>query len=240
MKKIMNKLTKILTNKLIPKAGIILYKQEHSPQFYLELRKIKNGAFESAQPMPESFLHTLVKKMDTLNSSEMYKSSGLMPKNILYLDQQNDKFELIWYKKPGKTMMHFTKELNIPSGECDLPGLIFHWKNNDLHVFAVKRQPSERTVLFRGPFFNVDDNGYVCLGNAHVTGEIQKTFEAFMLMMHILFFASEFSHLNGTNPINGNLSAVYRKLSGSKEKFPLDKLKNTKITLKQYIKDIQA
>lgn len=240
MKKIMNKLTKTLTNKLNPKAGLIVYKQQDSNQFYIELRKIKNGIFEAAQPMPESFLHTLVKSMNASQTSEMYKSAGLMPKNILYLDQQNDKFELMWYKKPGKQMLHFTKGLNIPSGECDLPGLIFHYKNNNLYVFAVKRQPSERTVLFRGPFFNVEDSGYVCLGNAHVTGHTEKTFECFMLMMHLLFFASEFSHLNGTNPIKGNLSAVYRKLSGTKEKFPLDQLKATKLTIKKYIQNLQA
>ena len=76
-----------------------------------------------------------------------------------------------------------------------------------LKIFALpnNRRPTEKTELFYAPFFNVYEDGNVCMGTVDVNIQNSTSLEEFTKKWEDYFFNSYFSHLmNEHNPIKGN------------------------------------
>ncbi|TNC80233.1 MAG: hypothetical protein C9356_15000 [Oleiphilus sp.] len=129
---------------------------------------------------------------------------------------------LIWYRKASaNTEIRF---LGGKTGAIDLsvavPNLLFCLHAGRLWVFAYKGRgaPDLDTPLYRAPFGNINDHGFMCVGANHLPefpdiAEIERVEE--------MFFQSEFSEVHGSSPIKGvdnydAMVAFYQGLVGAK------------------------
>lgn len=235
----MNELTRKLNAQMHPFAGLIVY--TGNDDFYIESHLIQNGKLGAGQPLTESFLRSITEKMKVNIGNKKAYSGGIMPSNILYLDQRSDDIEMIWYEKPSKWPVFFSTELGIPNGSMFVPGLMFHCRHKELKVLSYKGDaPTPETKLCEAPFFNVGKSGDVCLGNAVVPYPDEPTFNAVMKYWQKMFFGSEFTHLTGNeNPTKSNLVIITKSLINTQKPFPENELKETKTTIEKYIKHIK-
>lgn len=214
---------KVFTENLEPQQAIIVYKQGNNSEYYLELRRIvqKKLGFQMAEgrPLTKNCLSKIVNTIELTKKKYTYNFNDFFPDNLLYYKIENLEPLLIWSLNSNSYDLNFSKDLNIQNGKCNLPTLIFCYKNNNLSVFACKRNnPTKVTTLFQAPFHNVNSYGEVCMGNA----EIEKNKDLYKLMLNIekAFFSSKFTHLQVSgSPINGNLNTYLNKLIKTKTKF---------------------
>lgn len=62
--------------------------------------------------------------------------------------------------------------------------------------------------------------GNVCLGNAKIARPKTNTFSDVMAYWEELFWRSEFSHILGSNPVNGNLASITKECIKSGSPIP--------------------
>lgn len=216
-----------------PFAAVVAYKTESSETcYYLEKRDIRNGKMGAGKPLTEEALASLISSV-AKNNVQIDKSLyGWLPENVLYCDSRMQRETLIWYHGPERRSVFFTKELEIPSGQMMVPGLVYKVSQGHLSIYAFKGK-KPKGVLYRAPFMNTVEN--VCLGNAKVEKPKDRTYEAFIAYWEKMFWMSEFSHLSGNNPIKGNLATLTKQLIATGEPFPEEVL----IPLGKRLKDIQ-
>jgi PRTRC genetic system protein B len=108
-----------------------------------------------------------------------------------------------------------------------------------LSVFALgsERRPTANAKLYNAPFFNIYQNGNVCMGTVDVTIEKTASLEEFTTAWEDYFFNSYFSHLmQGHNPIEGNCVLLWENLVNTGNRFPMEVLKRSKRTLNDLIR----
>ena len=108
-----------------------------------------------------------------------------------------------------------------------------------LKIFALanNRRPTEKTELFYAPFFNVYEDGNVCMGTVDVHIQNSTSLKEFTEKWEDYFFNSYFSHLmNEHNPINGNCVSLWKRLINTEKQFPKEALKQANRTLKNLLK----
>lgn len=162
--------------------------------------------------------------------------AGLMGNHILHLDPQ--KGRAIWYTKPKPRQLHFTERLGIPDGIAQVPAMLWLAGRNRLCVFALRhhRRPGMGTKLYNAPFFNVYENGSVCMGDVDVKIKDTASLEAFTASWESYFFGSYFSHLmESYNPIDGNCVSLWQGLVGTDRPFPNEVLKPNRLTLQNLL-----
>jgi hypothetical protein len=102
-------------------------------------------------------------------------------------------------------------------------------KKESLFLFAYKaKRLTFGTQLYAAPFFNVNMDGNVCLGNAKLKLPEKLTFQMFFKHWEEKFFLSEFSHVLGNNPTKTNLVLVTMnsaRVFDNAELLPIKKLK---------------
>lgn len=216
----MNDITKNLFEDLIPKMAIIVYHSD-TDIFYLERRNIgEDGNLEAGVPLTEECLTNIVK---CLSSSEKDIVHGILPSGLLYADCRTGRNKYVWCRKEEKRMLYFNEQLGISNGEMWVPGLVYCVSGDKLAVYAYKGKLSERSKLFRAPFFNVSSSS-VCLGSAKVEKQEEMTYEHVLAYWEQLFWQSEFTHLLGGNPVKGNLSIITKHGIESGCRFPKEEL----------------
>lgn len=196
---------------MLPKAALIAYecKLDHYSrgQNYLELRPInEQGRMGAGIPVTYEFMNTLLESYTEEMSGVPH---GRIPSNMLWCDSRKGREKYIWYNPPQKRQMYFKKNLSIPDGIFDMPGIIYIAYCNSLDVFAYKgEKPEEATELYRAPYFNVS-NSAVCLGISSLKKPEDPDFISLMEYWEKCFWLSEFSHLgSGGNPTHSNLVSV--------------------------------
>ena len=85
-------------------------------------------------------------------------------------------------------------------------------------------------------FAHYNVNNSVCLGSAKVRKPKDDTFEAWIEYWEQMFWKSEFSHILGSNPINGNLAVITKKCIKEGCPFPMELLIRNKTTLSNLLK----
>ena len=80
-----------------------------------------------------------------------------------------------------------------------VPGLVWQTDGSALWVWALdgRTRPPAETILFQAPFFNVNSQGRVCIGNAQVPSESQAFSPN---AWEEMFFGSKFTHPNVHEP----------------------------------------
>lgn len=229
----MGNLTNLLNSRLEATDTLVFYKSTLSNGgCYVEHRPIKNGVMGAGAPLEVRTLAKIMKAVDKFahDTTSMVALHGVIPETLLYASASIDTYKLVWYRKPEKRMMYFTKDLCIPNGEMEVPGLVYSTNGSSLRVFAYKgSKPKE--VLFRAPFFNTSE--HVCLGSARIKQPKEQTYENWMRYWEDMFWKSEFAHILGENPIKGNLSIITKECISGNKPFPTSLLKKSNITLQR-------
>ncbi|AIM35305.1 PRTRC system protein B [Sphingobacterium sp. ML3W] len=219
-----------------PKSALVFYETKGgNTDVYVEHFDMdKNGNPINAHPLTVKEAKVLAKslQMEKDKDNAFLKSNGILPTNILHINPI-EKGSVLWYTKAQRRQLYFVNGLDIPNGMVYVPPMIWYANKNSLSVFALTsdRRPTESTKLYYAPFFNIYEDGKVCMGSVNINIKNSVSVEEFTKAWEDYFFNSYFSHLLGSNsPINGNCVTLWRDLIQTGKPFPKEVLKkNNKI-----------
>jgi PRTRC genetic system protein B len=211
-----------------PMKALVLYKkqyQNYNTTYYVESYDMDGrGQPINAHPLTVRESEVLAKMLTVKKKKDEQRfltPQGFLPKNVLYLNSGRNPC-VIWHTAPQVTELLFDKELNIPCGKASVPALVWKADRNNLQVFAIKgKTPDSDTALFQAPFFNLSQNGRVCMGNVKVNIPKDCSLESFINLWQSYFFNSYFTHLfDDFLPVKGNIVQLWQGLIASQKAFP--------------------
>ena len=225
-----------------PKSALVFYeskgldKEVYVEHFDLDI----NGTPINAHPLTEREAGALAKALTTEKQKQtaFLKSDGILPNTILHINPSRDKGAVIWYTKSQKRPLYFIEGLGIPSGQAFVPPMLWQATKNSLRVFALlsNSRPMEKTPLYFAPFFNIYEDGRVCMGSVNINIKESACIEQFVKAWEDYFFNSYFSHLMGENsPVKGNCVSLWKDLVSTGRAFPTAVLKKNNKTLKNLL-----
>ena len=226
-----------------PTTALVFYQTyKRNKDTYVEYFDMdKNGNPINAHPLSEREAETLAKalrvKTKKEKSQDFLKPKGIIPTHILHINP-SENGSVLWFTKSIKRQLFFTENLGISNGTAEIPAMLWLANKRSLKIFALSsnRRPTEKTELFYSPFFNVYENGNVCMGTVDVNIQNSTSLEEFTTKWEDYFFNSYFSHLmNEHNPINGNCVNLWKSLINNEKQFPKEALKNANRTLKNLL-----
>lgn len=224
-----------------PKSALIFYETAGTEtDTYVEHFDMdSNGNPVNAHPLTVKEASVLAKALQTdeQKSKAFLKPNGILPTSILHINP-GEKGTVLWYTKGQQRQMYFVNSLGIPNGTAKVPPMVWFANKNSLAVFslATDRRPTERTPLHYAPFFNVYEDGRVCMGTVNIEIKNSASVEEFIQAWESYFFNSYFSHLLGSHsPIKGNCVNVWKDLITTNKPFPKEVLKGNNRTLKNLL-----
>lgn len=242
----MNERTSDLSRKFQAKLAIILYESQNDDdargkeKYYLESHPIDRfGKILAGQPLKQETIQGMVDVFfDERKSSSLI--SGLIPENVLkYEVLPGGKYDLVWYRPSESRTMFFAENLNIPSGKCWVPAMVYRVINKELRIYGLSSswRPDENAILHQAPYHNVSGGGTVCLGNAKVRKPVTNTYSNITKYWEDLFWLSEFTHLNvSENPAKTNINTLWREMIKTGAIWPImGELIPTKLTIKNLL-----
>lgn len=225
-----------------PKSALVFYESlDKNATMYVEHFDMdKNGNPINAHPLTVNEAISLAKSLytDEEKDKTFLKSKGILPTNILNINPSQNG-SVLWYTKSQERQMYFVKNLEIPNGKAHVPAMLWFADKENLSVFALTsdKRPTEKTTLHYAPFFNVYEDGAVCMGTVDVNIKNSASVEEFIKAWEDYFFHSYFSHLlDNYNPIKGNCVNLWKKLMETGETFPVEVLKKNNKTLKNLLR----
>lgn len=225
-----------------PKSALVFYESNTlDKEVYVEHFDMdRNGMPINAHPLTEREAEALAKSLTTEKQKQtaFLKSGGILPTTILHINPSRDKGAVLWYTKPQKRPLNFIDGLGIPSGTAYIPPMVWQADKNSLRVFALStsRRPTEKTPLYYAPFFNIYEDGRVCMGSVSIDIKESACVEEFTRAWEDYFFNSYFSHLMGDNsPVKGNCVSLWKDLVATGRAFPKAVLKSSTKTLKNLL-----
>lgn len=224
-----------------PKSALVFYETKGAnTDVYVEHFDMdKNGNPINAHPLTEREAKVLARALQTEKDKDkaFLKSNGILPTNILHINP-SEKGTVLWYTKAQRRHLYFVDSLDIPNGLAYVPPMIWYANKNSLSVFALAsdRRPTEKMPLYFTPFFNIYEDGKVCMGTVNVEIKNSASVEDFIKAWEDYFFNSFFSHLLGRNsPIKGNCVNLWKDLIQTGKPFPKGVLKKNNKTLKNLL-----
>ena len=224
-----------------PKSALVFYdtKGANTDVYVEHFDMDKNGNPINAHPLTEREARVLARALQTEKDKDkaFLKSNGILPTNILHINP-SEKGTVLWYTKAQRRHLYFVNGLDIPNGMAYVPPMIWYANKNSLSVFALAsdRRPTEKTPLYFTPFFNIYEDGKVCMGTVNVEIKNSASVEDFIKAWEDYFFNSYFSHLLGRNsPIKGNCINLWKDLIQTGKPFPKEILKKNNKTLKNLL-----
>ena len=225
-----------------PKSALVFYqtKGTNTDMYVEHFDMDKNGNPINAHPLTVNEAKELAKSLHTEEEKDktFLQSKGILSTNILnIIPSQNG--SVLWYTQSQERQMYFVKKLEIPNGKAKIPAMLWFANKERLSVFALTsdKRPTEKTLLYYAPFFNVYEDGSVCMGNVNVHIKNSASVEEFTNAWEDYFFNSYFSHLlDNYNPIKGNCVNLWKRLIETGETFPVGVLKKNDKTLKNVLR----
>jgi len=168
-----------------PKSALVFYENKGTnTDMYVEHFDMdKNGNPINAHPLTVKEANVLAKSLQTNEEKNkaFLKPKGILPTNILHINP-SEKGTVIWYTKARQRQLYFVNSLGIPNGKAQVPSMLWFASKNSLSVFALAsdRRPTEKTLLYYAPFFNVYENGNVCMGTVNIDIKNSTSIEEFV------------------------------------------------------------
>jgi PRTRC genetic system protein B len=240
----MKNISSIFNDLFRPEHLLVFYRNDNKEncRYYVEAFGLDSGGKPLApHPLSEQEARQLAGLLQQSDGKQtkgrFLQPEGILPPNVLYIRYDDEPF-VVWYTRASVVPLLFQKSLHIPSGPAALPPLIWKATAKSLSVYAFKEgdRPFHTIRLYHAPFFNLHENGQVCMGTVQVSIPGDASLEKFMALWQGYFFGSYFAHLlTDTSPVEGNVVELWQTLVGTNQPFPLHKLKPCSITLKQLI-----
>ena len=224
----------------LPKAALVVFTAEGNSHPYIEYYDMDgSGCPVNPHPLTVREAQSLAKALDTKEQSAkaFLRPEGLLPSYVLHIDPSQNG-SVLWYTKPQRQTLYFTENLNLENSEIHLPTLVWKADKKHLRIFALKgkSKPNANSLLCHAPFFNLYQNGGVCMGNVDVRITSATTLEGFITAWQGYFFGSYFSHhIGGHHPLKENLISIYKELIETGGDFPTEKLNSINVKLKDLL-----
>ncbi|WP_410219746.1 PRTRC system protein B [Pedobacter sp.] len=225
-----------------PKSALVFYetKGADTATYVEHFDMDKNGNPINAHPLTVKEAEVLARSLQTEDEKNQafLKPKGILPTNILHINPNAEKGTVLWYTKAQQRQLYFVDSLSIPNGKAQVPPMLWYANKNSLAVFALAtdRRPTEKTPLHYAPFFNIYEDGKVCMGTVSIDIKNSASVEEFIQAWESYFFNSYFSHLLGRHsPIKGNCVTVWKDLIGTDKPFPKEVLKKNNKPLKNLL-----
>ncbi|MFD2968804.1 PRTRC system protein B [Sphingobacterium bambusae] len=223
-----------------PKAALLIYQNAiTNKDTYVEYFDMDAlGRPINVHPLSICEAEKLAKSLSNqVEGKPSYLSTkGMLPSNVLHFDAVKKK--VLWFSKPQRRQLFFASPLGVNSGDANIPTLLWKADVQNLQVFALSsgERPTERTRLCHAPFFNIYQDGKVCMGTVDIDLQNERSLERFIQTWESYFFESYFSHLmNDHEPINGNCVLLWENLVGTDKPFPTKVLKKTNLSIKSLL-----
>ena len=224
-----------------PKSALVFYqtKGTNTDMYVEHFDMDKNGNPVNAHPLTVNEAKILAKALHTDKEKDraFLKPKGILPTNILHINP-SEKGTVLWYTKAQEQQLYFVSSLDIPNGKAYVPSMLWYASKNSLTVFALAsdRRPTKNTPLYYAPFFNIYEDGKVCMGTVSIDIKNSASVEEFTTAWEDYFFNSYFSHLLGNHSlIKGNCVSLWKKLIETSKTFPKEVLKKNNKTLKNLL-----
>jgi len=237
----MNDITTTFGTLYHPVKAFVVYRHEATDKsIYIESYDMDNlGYPTNAHPLSVKESQALAKALDCSNEMKrsFLKPAGLLPKNVLYINPDHNGYA-VWHTPQQKVNLLFVDNLGIPDGMANIPALLWKATKESLYIYALKNDTEldEQVSLYHAPFFNIYNDGKVCMGTVKVKISPDCPLETFMQQWEHYFFNSYFSHLfEAHNPVNENIVQLWQSLVNSRRKFPLKALIKNGLTIKHII-----
>jgi PRTRC genetic system protein B len=219
------------TNKrLSPTMAIIVYqdRSEYQQQCFLEKREIKivgdRFRFMAPVAMADDTLQEISKFYMKSRSSVM-GFGGLISPHILFGVNKAGLTSVMWYRPAMKRALNFSSSLKIKgASNVDVPATLYLVVNNNLYVFALitDDRPTENTKIYKAPYFNIYEDGRVCLGTANV-GRKQNVYEKEAERFERGFYMAEQNGGDSEHNCKTALPKLWSSLIKTKSAFPSKK-----------------
>lgn len=226
----MNNITEKLNEHFYPEKSLIIYRSNAMQNnHYVESYDFdQNCKMINAHPLTENEMADLGKLLMTKHNKEdsCFVPKGLLDNRILYLKHGEDGF-VIWQSCSSKQNIEFTDDLGLPSGIYPTPSLLWKAGVRSLEIYALKTitRATLKTKLFHAPYFNIYENGNVCMGTVDIYHNPYDGLEGLINKWEQYFFNSRFSHLlSDRSPVKSNIIQLYKALYQSTKTFPLSEL----------------
>ena len=176
-----------------PKSALVFYETKgRTTDVYVEHFDMdSNGTPINAHPLTVKEANILAKALQTdeEKSTAFLKPKGILPTNILHINP-SEKGTVLWYTKAQEQQLYFVNGLGIPNGKAYVPPMLWYASKNSLAVFALTtdRRPTEKTLLYYAPFFNIYEDGKVCMGTVSIDIKNSASVEEFTTAWENYFF----------------------------------------------------
>ena len=226
------------------KGALLMYRQDinrggstNTPSLFLTQHEVKvdGEGIPSLGPaglVDRSFMQALIQAVRGTVPVE------ILPGNVVARTPET----LCWWVPASRRTMFYqhdrSPELSELSGHLyPQPALVFSVQNSCLSIRALEtnNRPGAATRLYRAPYWNVSDDGRVCLGTARAPRE--TTFES-MARWEACFFESEFTHANAHQTLTKHSDGFIKlwcELKGA-ALFPSEYLADAGQTLAEFVR----
>lgn len=200
-------------NQYEPKAALIVFSKDgYQSDCFIELREIRrDGSMAAAKPVSKQFIQNILSGF-----SQEYRSipHGQVPSNLLYCDTRRGHEVYVWYNPPCKRNRFFSESLHIEDGVYNVPGTLYVVQGDEISVYCFAgKKPAPDKPLLGVPYFNVYENGRVCMGSAHpkIPDTDKLSYEDILLAWENAFWNSMDVHTNGSPSTKANLIETIKK-----------------------------
>lgn len=235
----MKNITHQLQDIYLPKKALLLYEHQREAAYYMEAYDLDDiGNPINARPLTMHEAKEIAQLLQVNNHKPSFLHlTGLLPKNVLYINS-NETGYVIWHTPPTKLSLFFKNELGIPCGKAYVPALLWKATRSELYLYALVDtvKPTLKTALYYAPFFNIYDDGRVCMGTVDIDLPDHTSLDDFIKTWQQYFFHSYFSHsIGNVAPLIGNIIQTWNRQIATGRKFPTELLKKHTRTIKQLL-----
>lgn len=216
----------LANRRLYPVQVITVYSDKAGYQFYLENRDIKTIKGKATLMAPVALADDVLKSIArsyTQNNSFVMEMGGEIAPHLLYAINRPGKTVVVWHRPAMKKSLNFSASLKIKGDSyVTVPATLNIVIDNELFIYALMddSRPTNATKLYNAPFFNIYDNGRVCLGTAHVGKIKAKTFEKEADRFERAFYMAEQNGGNSSNNCKTPLPDLWNRLIKKPSAFP--------------------
>jgi len=236
----MQNITNLFKDIYQPAHALLFFKSQRQENVYVELYDMgHDGCPLNGRPLTNeegADLAALLRYSQESNTGFL-QPDGVLPENVLYTSAGTNPYA-IWYTPAQERELHFIDDLHIRDGKMQVPPMIWKANKKDLNIYALyqNQRPVSDTTLFHAPFFNLYEDGKVCMGTVDIALAPSCSLQKFMRLWEEYFFNSFFSHaISDRHCIKGNLSNLLKELIATGKPFPIKQLIKTSKKLKDIL-----